>query len=181
MTEVNKELRMPRSGRPVKDYTGQRFGRLVAIRYVKTIGKNTYWLFQCDCGKQKEMRITTVKAGVAKSCGCYHADRVYRHGLVCEKLYRVWIGMRERCRNIKSPNFKHYGCRGIKVCDEWNDYLPFRQWALANGYSDNLTIDRIENDGNYEPENCQWLTRSENTRKEMANRRGETWIPRKQE
>lgn len=109
-----------------------------------------------------------------KTCSvpCSYPRRQSTHGDASRgrttRLYKVWISMRERCRSKKNKSFKHYGARGITVCPEWDDYLVFKIWALARGYTDNLTIDRINNDGNYEPSNCQFITKGENTRKEKT-------------
>ena len=95
----------------------------------------------------------------------------YKHGESKTRLHRIWKGMKERCTNSKHKQFKDYGGRGITICPEWtNDYTVFRDWALNNGYKENLTIDRIENDGNYEPNNCQWITRTENNRSRKWNK-----------
>lgn len=81
------------------------------------------------------------------------------------RLYRIWEAMKGRCRNPKAQKYEYYGKRGVTVCDEWLEYIPFKKWALSHGYQDNLTIDRINNNGNYTPKNCQWITKSENARK----------------
>ena len=90
----------------------------------------------------------------------------YKHGYRKTKLYTVWVGIKNRCLNLKTENYKYYGDRGITICDEWLEFIPFRDWSLENGYKEGLTIDRKENDGNYEPSNCQWLSKKENIRKQ---------------
>jgi hypothetical protein len=80
------------------------------------------------------------------------------------RLFRIWDNMNRRCSDYKATGWKHYGGRGITVCPEWLDFIPFMNWAMANGYTENLEIDRIDNDGNYEPSNCRWITRTENNR-----------------
>lgn len=96
----------------------------------------------------------------------------YKHGGSKSKLYTCWKGMKARCYNLKISNYFRYGGRGIKVCNKWkNDFRVFRAWALANGYKENLTIDRIDNNGNYEPSNCQWITKEENSRKDKINKK----------
>lgn len=120
------------------------------------------WLCRCDCGKETISASSNLRRGVSASCGCV---RIKHHGKNTS-LYRTWGQMKSRCSNTKAPCWKRYGGRGIKVCDEWiNDFAAFRTWALANGYKPGLTIDRVDNDGNYAPENCQWLTLSENSKK----------------
>lgn len=115
-----------------------------------------------------------LKNGAIKSCGCLLREatskRRYKHGesngRLVTRLYIIWTNMKRRCFYPKDINFHRYGGRGITVCPEWrNNYSLFRFWAILNGYQNNLTIDRINNDGNYEPDNCQWLTKPENSRK----------------
>jgi len=105
--------------------------------------------------------------GTCKDCGDYgrplHGDG--RIGTKLNKLYRIWASMKQRCSNPSLPNYKYYGGKGITFDNKWQEYIPFRDWALANGYKEGLTIDRIEGSKNYTPSNCQWLTKSENSSK----------------
>jgi hypothetical protein len=180
-------------GRQVKerlDYTGKKFGRLTVIEYSHNDKKRqTYWKFRCDCGVEKVIRIGHVITGKIKSCGCYnkekrkeranngllssanlkHGDRVKSNKGF--RLYNIFCAMKYRCENSKHMAFRWYGARGITLCVEWNNYEIFKKWALKNGYQENLTIDRIDNDGNYEPSNCQWLTRSDNTKKQWKDKK----------
>jgi len=156
---------MPR--RRYKDITGKRYGKLVAIEFAGlTKTKQALWLCKCDCGNHSTVMIGNLTSGMSKSCGCGIVDRLRitiknntKHGNSKTKLYRVWTNMKSRCLNSKSPDFKNYGGRGITICSEWTEYIPFRDWALANGYSEGLEIDREDNDGNYEPSNCRFVTR----------------------
>jgi hypothetical protein len=136
------------------DITGHRFGKRVAL---KDVGRNSWgqvlWLVRCDCGRKDKVLSTVLK----KTTKC-RTCQVTRHGDTGSRLYNIWSDMRSRCFDVNQSMYKHYGGRGIKVCGEWSDYITFKLWALSNGYANNLTIDRINNDGNYEPNNCQWLT-----------------------
>lgn len=156
----------------VKDLTGQRFGRFTVIGFAETRSGRAYWLCRCDCGNEKTVRGAHLMSGDTISCGCYRDevkeklyhrfDGVPRSTLKTERLHRIWSGMKSRCNNPKFHKYKRYGARGITVCPEWDEYAPFKKWALANGYSDDLVIDRIDNDGNYEPSNCRWVTNKQN-------------------
>ena len=158
------------------DLTGQRFGRLVALALVpKEIKHDTtrqaFWLCQCDCGNKHISGSKSLRNGDTRSCGCITKERLTKHGGYGTRLYGIFDKMKSRCNNINSKDYKNYGGRGIKVCDEWQDdtngFINFYNWAINNGYQDNLSIDRINNDGNYEPDNCRWtdaVTQSNNRR-----------------
>ena len=112
--------------------------------------------------QNKKISETRIKNGVAKGKN----NPSYKHGMKKTRLYEIWQGIKSRCLNPNKKRFKDYGGRGITICNEWLEFIPFRDWSLSNGYSDNLTIDRMENNGNYEPNNCQWVTYMENNRKQ---------------
>lgn len=146
------------------DLTGQRFGRLVVLKRDLSYKKAAYWICRCDCGNEATVQSCHLRSGATKSCGCLHMENAYKttwekHGDYKTRLYHIWIAMKGRCFNKKN---KRYGGRGITVCPEWSEsFEAFRDWALANGYRDNLTLDRKDNDGNYEPSNCRWATQKE--------------------
>lgn len=164
-----------------EDLTGKRFGRLVAIKPTgKANGHGVLWLCKCDCGNTKETRVQYLKSGGTRSCGCYdrevHAAIVKqsakwntKHGQ-CRRtekhhpLYGVWGTMRGRCERPNHISYKNYGAKGIKVCEEWQDFQTFFNWAMSHGYQRGLAIDRIDPNGNYCPENCRFLTQAENNR-----------------
>ena len=146
---------------------GKKFGRLTVIEK-STITKDgqIWWVCRCDCGNITIVRGTTLNKGVVKSCGCLrrivNREIHITHGLSNTRLFNIWRGMKKRCYNTKHHAYNRYGGRGITVCDEWkNDFLAFYNWAISNGYRDDLTIDRIDVDGNYEPNNCRWATPKE--------------------
>lgn len=149
-----------------QDLTGMKFGKLTVIKMTdNTKWNDHWWLCKCDCGSFKEIAGHSLKSGNSKTCGCFvkearpHRKKGYD---VNSRLYKVWSNMKSRCNNPNSGQYKWYGERGIAVCDEWNEYKPFMEWAISNGYSENLELDRINNNGNYEPSNCRFITHKEN-------------------
>lgn len=156
------------------DITGKRFGNLVAIRYDHSKTQKCgscvqYWLFRCDCGKEKIILKQNVVRGRIVSCGCQ--QHKLKHGMAYTRIHKIWHGIKQRCLNKNNNRFKYYGARGIKICDEWkNDFVSFLNWANSSGYSDDLTIDRIDVNGDYCPDNCKWSTQKEQVRNCRRNK-----------
>lgn len=155
---------------------GKKFTRLTVVTQDTTRPRgNRYWKCLCDCGNTVVARTSDLRSGNTKSCGCYKSsnakNRMTTHGESSTRLYAVWNAMMSRCYNPNTERYGRYGGRGITVCDEWlHKYPAFRDWAVANGYRDGLTIDRINVDGNYCPENCRWITKAEQQKNTSTNR-----------
>lgn len=152
------------------DLTGKRFDMLTVVeRLENASGGITRWKCRCDCGNFTVVRGGNLRNGAVKSCGCKrHLPAHNRsHKMSQTRIYRVWAGMIQRCTNPNSKSYKNYGNKGISVCDEWKkSFEKFRDWAIKNGYSDNLTLERKDNSLGYSPDNCCWITKSE----QMKNR-----------
>lgn len=160
-----------------QDITGNKYGRLEVLElYDRNHGK-IKWKCRCDCGKIIIATGNNLKNGHTQSCGCYRKERTGKfhtiHGERKSRLYSILTGMKTRCYDSNCRSYQHYGKRGIKICDEWlgkGGYENFRKWAIENGYSDNLSIDRIDVNGNYEPANCRWATSAIQSNNTTASR-----------
>lgn len=157
-------------------FIGSVYGRLTILSIEKYDGANSRVKSECECGCKKEFILYNVRNGNTSSCGCLSKEittkRNTKHNGSKSRLYKIWSDMKERCGNPNNTRFERYGGRGIHVCKPWtDDFVIFRDWAVANNYSDDLTIDRIDNDKGYSPENCQWATHAE----QMMNR-SSTWF-----
>lgn len=158
------------------DCLNKRYGQAQVIEYVgmnKT--HNCLWLCKCDCGNTFVTTATHLRSGHTKSCGCLRdektAIRFTKHDLSNSRLSSIWRNMKGRCTNLKTKEYHRYGGRGIKVCSQWNDdFKSFYDWAMRNGYSDNLSLDRIDNDKDYAPDNCRWADRKMQCRNKSNNR-----------
>lgn len=154
------------------DLRGQRFGKLEVLSFSHIEHGNTCFKCKCDCGNYTIVPSARLVNGSTRSCGCLLGQHMVKHGDSRTRLYGIWNGMKSRCYYPKNNRYHRYGARGITVCDEWkDDFAAFRDWALDNGYRDDLTIDRIDNDKGYYPDNCRWVTLKKQANNSPKNRK----------
>ncbi len=157
------------------DITGMKFGRLTAVYHISRQGKaikpKSFWMCTCECGGTAVVDAYRLRHGETRSCGCIVREGVKPRKTDDQKrLRRIWIGMKQRCFNSSCKEYKYYGLRGVTITKEWlEDFEVFYQWAIANGYRNDLTIDRISSNGNYEPSNCRWITIQDQQRNRRNN------------
>lgn len=159
---------------------GDKFERWTVIDYAQSNKHRAkMWMCRCDCGTERIVSANSLKNGASKSCGCYHSDIMKdvghkantTHGMSETRLYAIYKHMLNRCYNVNDISYKNYGQRGVIMCDEWKEsFESFMNWALANGYKDNLSIDRINVESNYSPSNCRWSTEKEQANNRRSNR-----------
>jgi hypothetical protein len=161
---------------------GDEFGRYTVVERVENYRNHRRFLCRCECGNTKVVRSDHLTRGSILSCGCYNKDKNIElhstHHMTNTRLFYIWQSMKQRCYDTNCNTHKNYGARGISICDEWlNDFICFYNWSIGNGYSDELSIDRIDVDGNYEPSNCRWATRKE----QIRNRRNTKYVTHNEE
>ena len=159
----------------IKYKAGDKIGLFTLTGKYTTKFKNgkskRYWSMICECGNTREYPTNYIQTGKVNNCGCKTKELIscskIKHGFASSRVYSIWSHIKKRCYNKNSIDYPKYGGRGIIMCDEWvNNPKAFIEWALSNGYKETLTIDRINNDGNYEPLNCQWISNEENAKKD---------------
>jgi hypothetical protein len=161
-----------KKGNRFRDLTNIRFGKLIAIKPIKkSYDTKYYWECICDCGKTKVIMSSNLVRGISTTCGCGKikiGEITTKHGMTKTRIFKIWAGVRKRCTNPRCKSYNHYGGRGIKISDKWNNFMDFYN-DMKEGYADNLSLDRINPNGNYEPGNCRWATQKTQSRNRRNN------------
>lgn len=151
----------------VKNISGNVYGKLTVIEFAGINNHKAYWLCECECGNRKTFPYGNLKYNNTSSCGCGHYEKTITHGMTNSRLYSIWRNAYSRCNNPNAKHYERYGGRGITFHQEWKEnFESFYNWAIENGYEDGLTLERINNNEGYNPNNCKWATRTE----QQANR-----------
>lgn len=167
LDNVQKTLKSPYIKRTFRgpdlrvEMSGKKCGRLTVVEYAYTSDKRAFWKCVCECGSVCIIFGKSLRSGATQSCGCLQRERASKanktHGKSKTRLYAIWEAMKRRTGNSNQWNYKYYGGRGIKLCNEWKRFEVFQEWAVKNGYQEKLSIERVDVDGNYEPKNCTWI------------------------
>lgn len=168
--------------KPLSDLVGKKFNRLTVVEYLgPRKHRKHWWLCECECGGSVELNTSSITSNnPTKSCGCLRKETVllnrpdpHKHGFHKHPLYSIWHGMNQRCYNPKNDRYIYYGLKGIKIEEDFSEVVRFITWGLENGWEEGLTIDRVNSHKNYTASNCEWVTRSENSRRMNESRRNE--------
>lgn len=156
------------------DLQGLTFGRLTVVRRVENKGTSAAWECECTCGRKCVVIGANLRRGLQQSCGCLRSEKLSEaastHKSSKTRLFTIWMSMIHRCENPTNTAYRNYGKRGIRVCPEWHEFVTFQEWAIQNGYNENLSIDRINNEQGYNPSNCRWVTMKEQQNNRTNNR-----------
>ncbi len=162
----------------IKVNTGDRFGRWTVVEESQKRKDKRYIVCKCECGNESTIMLGSLRVGDSQSCGCLQKElavqlgrKSLKHGKSGTRLYHIWADMKGRCGNPNSNNYANYGLRGINLCKQWVSFACFMRWAMKNGYTNSLTIERIDNDGNYTPKNCTWITKGKQIRNQRRSHR----------
>lgn len=164
-------MELNKKGNRFSDLSNKRFGKLTALTPIKINNKYS-WNCICDCGNEKIIMGSNLSRGISKSCGCHKKNVIKnlnkKHGMAKTRIFKIWVGIRKRCTNNKCKAYPLYGGRGIKICKQWDEFINFYN-DMKYGYSDELSLDRINPNGDYEPSNCRWATMKQQNRNRRNN------------